>query len=144
MSAPRRPAGTIPAAFSATGQDVPPSREVAEASLAQLIGQSVALHLADMLGQLLPQMPWQPDCLFCLLTAKKTVKDHQVAVANASTAGEDMPPLPDAPTVNRAVTQVPTAGGSVWACWDHLELPPEPPRQTGLVNPAGQPIITRK
>jgi hypothetical protein len=134
----------------------PPSPDVAQHGLAQVIGQAVALHLAEMLGQLLPAMPWQPDCFFCLLGAKKTVRDHQVAIANAQAAGEEMPALPDAPSVNRAVTQVvvtqlvPTpaglvpSSGSVWACWDHLELPSEPPRQSGLVDVAGRPIAARR
>lgn len=146
----------IPAAFSASGQDVPPSADVAAHNMAQLIGGAVALHLGQLLGQLLPQMPWQPDCFFCLIAAKKTVHDHQVAIANAQAAGEDMPELPPPPGVNRAVTQtlittlaqtpagmVP-ASGSVWACWEHLEVPSDAPRQTGLVGPDGRPVIARK
>lgn len=124
--------------------------------LAKVIGESVALHLGQLLGQLLPAMPWQPDCFFCLLSAKQVVKGHQVAIANAQAAGEEMPALPGAPSVNRAVTQVvvtqlvPTpagmvpSSGSVWACWDHLELPSEPPRQSGLVDVAGRPIAARR
>lgn len=135
---------------------VPVSPDVAEHSLAQVIGQAVALHLGELLGQLLPAMPWQPDCFFCLLGAKKTVRDYQVLLANAQAAGEGVPDPPAAPSVNRAVTQVvvtqlmPTPGGmvpssgSVWACWDHLELPQEPPRQSGLVDVAGRPIATRR
>jgi hypothetical protein len=148
----RRATG-VPPAFA---KSVPPSQDVAEAGLADLIGASAALHLGQLLAQLLPQMPWQPDCFFCLLAAKKLVHDHQVAVANASAAGEDMPQLPPAPAVNRAVTQTVVthlvqtpagmlpASGSVWACWDHLEVPSEPPRQTGLVGPDGRAIIARK
>lgn len=153
MSHTRRATGAPPA-FAAT--EVPPSQDVAEAGLANVIGQAVALHLGQLLGQMLPAMPWQPDCFFCLLAAKKLVHDHTVAVANASAAGEDMPELPAAPTVNRAVTQTVVthlvqtaagmlpASGSVWACWDHLEVPSEPPRQTGLVGPDGRAIISRK
>lgn len=145
----------IPAAFCGPAP-VPPSDDVAEHGLADVIGQAVALHLGQLLGQLLPAMPWQPDCLFCLIAAKKTVHDHQVAIANAQAAGEDMPELPPAPTVNRAVTQtvittlaqtpagmVP-ASGSVWSCWDHLEVPQDAPRQTGLVGPDGRAIVSRK
>lgn len=134
----------------------PPSPEVAGHGLAQVIGQAVALHLGELLGQLLPAMPWQPDCFFCLLGAKKTVRDYQVLLANAQAAGEGVPDPPAAPSVNRAVTQVVVtqlaqtpggmvpSSGSVWACWDHLELPAEPPRQSGLVDAAGRAIITRR
>lgn len=155
MSNTRRAAG-IPAALARDGKPVPPSPDVERHDLAQVIGQSVALHLGELLGQILPAMPWQPDCFFCLIGAKKLVRDHQAAIANASAAGEEMPGLPAPPSVNRAVTQVvvtqlvPTpagtvpSSGSVWACWDHLEVPQQPPRQTGLLGPDGQPIIARK
>jgi hypothetical protein len=106
-----------------------------------------------MLGQLLPAMPWQPDCYFCVLDAKKLVRDHQVACANALQAGEDQPELPPPPEVARAVTQIVVtqlvqtpagmvpSSGSVWACWNHIELPQQPPRQTGLVAPDGRPFV---
>ena len=148
--------GHVPAAFSATGEDVPPSPDVEQHGLAQVIGQSVALHLGELLGQLLPQMPWQPECFFCLVAAKQLVKDYQVLVANAQAAGEDNPPPPAPPGVNRASTyvvvtqlvQTPAgmvpSSGSVPACWDHLELPSEPPRQSGLADPGGRPIATRR
>ena len=144
----------VPAAFA--NPDVPPSQDVAEHGLAQVIGQVTAYHLAGMLGKLLPQMPWQPDCFFCVAAAKKLVRDHQVAIANAQAAGEELPGLPPPPAVNRSITQVIAtqlvqtpagvvpASGSVWACWEHIDVPAEAPRLAGLVNAAGQPIISRK
>ena len=156
MSNARRATGAIPAAFARDGREIPPSADVLEHGLAQVIGESTALHLAEMLGQLLPQMPWRPDCFFCLLRAKKLVRDYQVAVAVAQKAGEPVPDPPAPPSVARAVTQVivtqlvqtpagtvPASGG-VWACWEHVELPAEPPRQVGLVGLDGQPIIARR
>lgn len=155
MSNTRHVPGKIPAALARDGQEVPPSPDVAEANLANIIGQATALHLAQMLGQMLPQMPWQPDCFFCVLAAKQLVHGHQVACANAVQAGEDQPDLPPAPQVSRGITQVIVtqlvqtpagmvpSSGAVWACWDHVELPQQPPRQSGLVGPDGAPIIAR-
>lgn len=138
------------------GVTAPSGLKTGDDLLAKVIGESVALHLGELLGQLLPAMPWQPDCFFCLLSAKRLVRDYQVAIANAQAAGEEVPEPPAPPSVSRAVTQVVVtqlvqtpagltpASGSVWACWDHVELPAEPPRQTGLVDPAGRPIATRR
>lgn len=128
----------------------------AEETLAGVIGQTVAAHLGQMLSQLLPQMPWQPDCFFCVLAAKQLVQAHQAACANAAQANEAQPELPPAPQVGRAITQVVVtqlvntpagpvpSSGSVWACWNHVELPQQPPRQTGLIGPDGSPIIARR
>lgn len=128
----------------------------AEETLASVIGQTVAVQLAQMLSQLLPQMPWQPDCFFCVLAAKQVVHNHQIACANAVQAAEEQPELPPAPEVARGVTQVVVtqlvntpagpvpSSGSVWACWNHIELPQQAPRQSGLVGPDGSPIIARR
>lgn len=134
----------------------PPSADVAEHGVAQIIGESVALHLGQMLGQLLPAMPWQPDCYFCVLAAKQLVRSHQVACANAVQAGEDQPELPPPPQVARGVTQIVVtqlvqtpagmvpSSGSVWACWEHIDLPQQPLRQTGLVAPDGRPVVAQR
>jgi hypothetical protein len=152
----RLPPGAVPAAFSRDGKEVPPSADVVEHNLAQIIGQSVAVHLGQMLGQLLPAMPWQPDCYFCVMAAKKLVRDHQVSCANAVQAGEDQPELPEPPQVARGVTQIIVtqisdtplgpvqACGALWACWDHIELPQQPPRQVGLVAPDGHPLVAKR
>jgi hypothetical protein len=155
LSNTRKLPGTVPAAFSRTGEEVPPSADVAEHSLAQVIGQAVALNVGQLLGPLLQQMAQQQraECFFCILKAKQIVRDHQVACLNAAQAGEAQPELPATPEVARGLTQVivtqlvntpagmvPSAG-SVWACWEHIELPAEPPRQTGPVGPDGRPIV---
>lgn len=124
-----------------------------EATFAKLLGQAVAIELAGMLGQLLPQMPWQPDCFFCVTAARTMVRAYQVAVANAQQAGEDVPQPPQAPTVGKAVTWVlatqlvqtpagPAPGtGSVPACWEHVQAQGDAPRPTGLVTADGRPIV---
>jgi hypothetical protein len=124
------------------------------ASIAEVIGQTVALHVTKALGELLQRMDWQPNCLFCVLAAKKTVHDYQVAVANAAAAGEPVPAQPPAPSVGRAITWVnigellPNPAGApvpalatIPACWDHVNVPSAPPRQTGLVASDGRPIL---
>jgi bacterioferritin-associated ferredoxin len=124
-----------------------------EASFAKLLGEAVAMHLAGMLGQLLPQMPWQPDCFFCVSAARSMVRAYQVQVANAQQAGEPNPEPPPPPGVAKGITQVPvtqlvqTPAGpvpgtcSVPACWEHVQVQGEAPRATGLVAPDGRPIV---
>jgi hypothetical protein len=124
-----------------------------EASFAKLLGQSVAVELAAMLGQLLPAMPWQPECFFCVQAAKTMVRGYQVAVAVAEKAGEPLPGQPAPPQVAKGITWVPvtqlvqTPAGpvpgtaSVPACWDHVQVAGEAPRPTGLVAADGRPIV---
>jgi bacterioferritin-associated ferredoxin len=126
-----------------------------EASFAKLLGQAVAIELAQMLGQLLPQMPWREDCYFCIVSARQMVRAYQVAVTTAEQAAEPVPDPPAAPQVARAVTHVPvtqlvqTPAGpvpgtaAVPACWDHVQVQGEGPRPTGLVLPDGRPIVHR-
>lgn len=139
------------------GTPVPPSEDVAQTNLADIIGKSVAAYLGGVLQQLLSQLAQQTqgrgECFFCILAAKKVVHDHQVACQIALQAGEDQPELPPPPAVATGITQLvvnqivatqngPVVGsGSVWACWDHIELPQAPPRQTGLVGPDGTPLL---
>jgi len=116
---PHRPAGTIPAAFSKTGQDVPPSPDVQEHSLAQVIGEAVGLHLAKLLGPVLAHMAEQqhrPGCIVCAARAKRAERAHKIAIANANAAAEDGPDVPDL-----GVTESFTEGrrGPVcWGCFD--------------------------
>ena len=150
MSNTKHTNGQVPAAFA---KPVPSSPDVAEQTLAQVIGESVAVHLAQMLSQLLPQMPWQPDCFFCVSAARSVVRAYQVAVQNAQQAGEDVPDPPAPPGVGKAVTWVlatqlvqtpagPVPGtSSVPACWEHVQAPGEAPRPTGLVTADGRPIV---
>ena len=147
------------------GAKLPGTREIRRAvgeaitsqdhSLAQVIGETVALHLARLLGQLLPQVAGRGECFFCILAAKAQVQAHQVAVANALAAGEEAPGMPEPPPVARGITLVLVTqaiqgpagpipqSGTVWACWDHVQLPAAPPRQVGLVDAAGNAILTR-
>ena len=124
-----------------------------ESALARVIGETVASRLAEMFGQVLPGMPWNPGCLFCVLAAKQVARDWQVACMNAAQAGEPQPDPPPEPQVAQAMTWVPvtqltqTPAGpvpgtaAVPACWEHVQLPQAPPRQTGLVAPDGRPIV---
>lgn len=96
----------------------PPSAEVAGTGFAQVIGQTVAYHLAKLLGDLLPRMPWQPECEPCVIAAKTAIRAYEVLCANAVAAGEDTPPLPEPPLVAAAVT---------WqysrpVCFEHAEV----------------------
>jgi hypothetical protein len=151
--------GTAPTASRAERRRVehntpmPGGVGAAEHTLAQVIGETVALHLAQMLGQLLPSMPWQPECYFCSAGARTMVRAYQVAVANAQQAGEPVPPQPDPPAVAKCMTWVPvtqlvqTPAGpvpgtaAVPACWDHVQVHGEGPRPTGLVMADGRPIV---
>ena len=110
----RRPHGTIPAAFSATGQDVPPSPDVAAHSLAEVIGGAVAFHVAQLLGPVLQRLVDVQEryaCLTCLTNAKR---EHTIAVANAKAAAE---PEPKVPTINQSFTEG-ARGPVCWECFD--------------------------
>ena len=99
----RRPHGTVPAAFSATGQDVPPSPDVEEHSLAHVIGEAVALHLAPIVARMRAS---RPGCIVCAVKVK-------VAERNARAAAEELPDL--------GITESFTTGrrGPVcWSCFD--------------------------
>lgn len=153
MSNTKHTNGQVPAAFA---KQVPPSADVAEQTLAQVIGESVALHLAQLLPQVMQvmqELPFQPSCFFCVTAAKTMVRAYQVAVKNAEQAGDDVPKPPPAPGVAKGITWVPvtqlvqTPAGpvpgtsSVPACWDHVQAQGEAPRPTGLVAPDGRPIV---
>jgi hypothetical protein len=110
-----RPHGTIPAAFTKTGRDVPPSPEVMQQTLGQVIGQAVALHVAQLLGPVLQRLvdvQEQPGCTVCAVKAKRAERDWEVAAANARAAAEPEPAKPDA-----QVTQSFTAGSRGPVCW---------------------------
>ena len=119
MSNTRRVPGTIPAAFSATGKDVPPSPDVAERNLAEVIGEGVALHLAKILGPLLNHMSQQmnrPGCLVCAAKVKRAEREFEIQVANAKAAAEAGP---DAPDIGVTESFTDGARGPVcWGCYD--------------------------
>lgn len=146
--------GTNGATASQIGRDLRRHEAAQEATLAKLIGESVALHLSELLGRLLPQMPWQPNCYFCMVAARQAVRAYQIQAQNAVQAGEPVPEMPAPPEVAQAVTSVPvtqlvqTPAGqvpgtcSVPACWEHVQVPGEGPRPVGLVAPDGRPIVS--
>lgn len=142
MSNTRRANG-VPAAFSATGQHVPESPDVAEANLANVIGQAVAMHLA----QLLAQQQAQSACVLCVQNRKQAEQAYQVAVDNAAAAAEPQPPLPPEPPVMPAVTWVPLGqpgqpGNVLPVCYAHFPSGPQV-RSTGLVDASGNAILAR-
>ena len=94
---PHRPAGTIPAAFSKTGQDVPPSPDVQEHSLAQVIGQATAFYLAQLLAPAMEALsaPRRHMCIVCTAKLKADAKAYETALANAVAAAEEQPEPPD-------------------------------------------------
>lgn len=115
MSNTRRPAGTIPAAFSRTGEDVPPSADVAAHNMAQLIGQATAFYLAELLGPVLEPRK-QYTCIVCTARLKREAKEYETAVANAVAAAE---PLPEAPSARIPEAITDGARGPVcWGCFD--------------------------
>ena len=134
MSNTRRLPGTVPAGLSATGQEVPPSADVAERSLAEVIGQAVALHLAQLLAPLLQQAQAQPACVLCVQACK-------VAEQNARQAAEEF----SAPGIAQAVTWMPVGSppAAVPLCYGHVPDGPQV-RATGLVSPSGAPIVARQ
>lgn len=108
-----RPRGTVPAAFSATGQEVPPSPDVARHDAAQLFGQSVAFHVAQLLGPVLQRLVDVQERPACVICAKKA---KSIAIANARAAAEDEAEL-KMPPINQSFTA--GARGMVcWSCFD--------------------------
>lgn len=129
-------------------------------ALAKVIGESVALHLANILGQILPQMrPQGTACLFCALAAKQALAAYTVACENAQAAAEDIPRPPE-PPIQQAFTWSPVAAApdvppvAAPVCFDHLPVGPTdvteqapaerkaPFRPVGLVTPDGRQILT--
>lgn len=129
---------------------------VAQTSLAAMIGETVAAHLAPLLGELVHRVTAQPECFFCLTKVVALVREYQTAIANAQQAGEPVPAQPPAPPVNRSVTRVPViqmaqgAAGpvpvacDVPACFECMRAQTQAtPRQVGLVAADGRPIVAR-
>lgn len=146
----------------ATRRAIDDSRGQQETSLAQLIGESVALHLGAMLGELVQRVTAQPECFFCITSAAQAVRQYQLAVQNAQQAGEPLPPMPEPPSVNRSVTRVPViqlaqgpagpvpVGHTVPSCFECVQrqLGQEQAQKTGrvsvgLVDVAGNPLTFR-
>ena len=109
----RRPHGTIPAAFSATGQDVPPSPDVAKHDLAELIGGTVAFHIAQLLGPVLQRLVDVQERYACIVCARKT---KSVSIANARAAAENETEV-SLPRINQSFTEG-RRGPVCWSCFD--------------------------
>ena len=116
MSNTRRPAGTIPAAFSKTGQDVPPSPDVQQHNLAQVIGQSVAFHVAQLLAPVLQRLVDVQEHYACLTCTAKAKRELIIAVANAQAAAEPEPSV-KAGAIRQAFTDG-LRGPVCWECFD--------------------------
>lgn len=123
--------GRVPAALSATGKDVPPSPDVAEASLAGVIGQSVALHLADLLGTFLAEAMLRDGCIVCAARVKRAVHAWEVDAANARAAAEPEPAQPDV-----GVTQSFTEGARGPVCWSCFDPEQDGPFDVADLMPA--------
>lgn len=109
-----RPHGTLPAAFSATGEDVPPSPEVAAQGLAEVIGGTVAIHLAQLLAPVLQRLVDVQERYACLMCTARVKREHTVAVANALAAAE---PEPKPGKINQSFTDG-ARGPVCWECFD--------------------------
>jgi hypothetical protein len=145
--------GSKPPGTRAIRNAVDQSREF---GIAKVIGESVALHLAQLLPPLLARASQATGCLFCTFAAKQAQRDYQIAVMNAAQAAEEPPPPPAEPQIATALTWVtitslaqtpagPVPVASVVpACFNHVQLPQEPPRQVGLVAADGRPIIASR
>jgi hypothetical protein len=128
-----KPRGTVPAAFSATGQDVPPPADLAERTLAEVIGEAVGLHLAKLLGPVLAhlagQQPSRPGCIVCAARVKRAEKAHKIAIRNANAAAEDGPEVPD-----MGVTESFTEGNRGPVCWGCYEPDVDGPYEGPSLN----------
>jgi hypothetical protein len=112
----RRPHGTIPAAFSATGQDVPPSPEVAAQGLAEVIGGTVAVHVAQLLGPVLQRLVDVQERYACIVCTEKAKRELIIAVANARAAAEPEPAV-RAGAIRQSFTEG-ARGPVCWECFD--------------------------
>lgn len=111
-----KPRGTVPAAFSATGQDIPPSADVAQHDLAQVIGQSVAFHVAQLLAPVLQRLVDVQEHYACLVCTTRVKHELNIAVANAKAAGEPEPAV-KVSAIRQAFTDG-CRGPVCWECFD--------------------------
>lgn len=125
MTPPRRVPGTIPAALSRTGQDVPPSPDVAERNLAEVIGEAVALNLGQLLGPVLAGLARTRDaCLLCAAKAKRAHDAWEADAALRRQAGEADPGQPDLGVTESFTTGM--RGPVCWGCFDPDQDGPYP------------------
>jgi hypothetical protein len=130
VAKPSRPAGTIPAAFNPTGRDVPPSADVQEHNLAQLIGQASAFYLAQLLEPMLAAFTARQQraaCLVCAARLKAEAREYEKAVDIAVRAAEPIPEPPDT-KVTESFTEG-SRGPVCWGCYDPATDGPFGPRK---------------
>lgn len=129
----------------ANGTPVPPSADVAQEHLANVIGQAVAVHLAKLLAGWQPQ---QVACSFCTVQRRQAEQAYATALANAQAAAEEPPGPPELPGIAQAVTWQPvqvaqgTPPVAVPVCYPHVQAGPAQ-RATGLVTADGRPIVAQ-
>ena len=109
----RRPHGTVPAAFSASGQEVPPSPEVAAQGLAEVIGGQVALNLVQLLGPVFQRLVDVQEHYACIICARKT---KRISIANAKAAAEHDFEV-SLPRISQSFT-IGARGPVCWSCFD--------------------------
>jgi hypothetical protein len=127
--------------------------------LAKVIGESVALHLGQLLGPILPQLaqlaqvlpqlrPQGTACLPCAVEAKQALAAYTIACEVAQKAAEPVPD-PPAPPIQQAFTWMPVQTAAevpavaVPVCFDHLQQLGPAPRPVGLVLPDGRPVVAQ-
>jgi hypothetical protein len=106
----------------AVNRAVRESREVAEHSLAMGIGEAVALHLGQLLGELLPKLTVKPACEACSRRHKLAARELEIDTRNAKAAAEPAPER-DLPPIRQAFTQQ----DGRWTCYEDFEAAPREP-----------------
>lgn len=108
----RRATG-VPAAPARDGKP-PPSPDVERHDLAEVIGGSVAYHVAQLLGPVLQRLVDVQERYACLMCTARVKREHAVAVANALAAAE---PEPKPGKINQSFTDG-CRGPVCWECFD--------------------------
>ena len=134
-------------AVEANGAEATAQRaaDEAEATLAQVIGQHVALNLAQVLPQMLAQLPHQPACVMCVARRKKA-EEAAAPVLPGSDAEAAQAAAAALPGVSNAVTWLPLVTGPgqppavLPVCYPDFSMGPDV-RPVGLVDPSGSPIM---
>jgi hypothetical protein len=115
----RRVKGTTPPVFVRDGRPVPPSADVQQHNLGQLIGQASAFYLAQLLEPVLASVAARQQrnaCLVCAARLKAEARAYETAVEIAVQAAEPLPEAPDA-KVTESFTEG-SRGPVCWGCYD--------------------------
>ena len=140
-----RDTGAFPRATQRrAARGVPPSADVAEASVANVIGKAVALELGKLLAEVLPH---PMACAIHTARYKQVLRAWQVACQNAVQAAEEPPEQPE-PGIPQAFTMMPVAARegqppvALPVCFECFDTGPDV-RPVGLVDSSGTPIVAR-